>query len=109
MSNSNFSERIAIRLTPKQRKWLRDYARQRGFSEADALREVLDSQVNENPREIADLRAEIDRYDKALTAMTDALSQTQQMVTASVTAGTAVATNLLRDIGGESRLKAVGE
>jgi len=108
MSNRNFSERIAIRLTPKQRKWLRDYATERGFSEADALREVLDSQIGESPKEMASLRAELDRYDKALTAMTDALSQTQQMVTASVTAGTAVAKGFL-DTSGQDRLRAVGE
>lgn len=109
MSNTTFSEVLSIRLTPKQRKWLRDYAGSRGCSESDALREVLDEQMESNPHELAALRAEIGRYDKALTAMTDALTQAQHMVNASVTAGTAVATSLLKDSSGQDRLRVVGE
>lgn len=109
MSNSQLTERIAIRITSEQRKWLREYAKARDLSEADVIREVLDDLMSERALELGALRGEIERYDKAITAMSDALTHAEYQVSASVTAGTAVATSLLRDISGQSRLKAVGE
>jgi hypothetical protein len=105
MSNSPFS----IRFTPEQRKWLREYATARDLSEADALRELVDERMSDKPRDRAALISELERYDKAVTAMSDALTHAEYQVSASVTAGTAVAQNLLRDISGQGRLKAVGE